>query len=92
MPIDERRVSGGAYQLFRNGTKQNKVLWTSRTGAHAVQENGAIGQRWKAADMERGWGWPTTSEYRASNGEVQQRFSKGFTAHWTAKRGVWITR
>ncbi|WP_320414886.1 S8 family serine peptidase [Kocuria sp. cx-116] len=89
---DERRVSGGAYQLFRNGTKQNKVLWTSRTGAHAVQENGAIGQRWKAADMERGWGWPATSEYRASNGEVQQRFSKGVTAHWTSKRGVWITR
>ncbi|MBD2765013.1 S8 family serine peptidase [Kocuria sp. cx-455] len=89
---DERRVSGGAYQLFRNGTKQNKVLWTSRTGAHAVQENGAIGQRWKAADMERGWGWPATSEYRASNGEVQQRFSNGVTAHWTSKRGVWITR
>ena len=89
---DERRVSGGAYQLFRNGTKQNKVLWTSRTGAHAVQENGAIGQAWKSADMERGWGWPTTSEYRASNGEVQQRFSKGVTAHWTAKRGVWTTR
>lgn len=89
---DERRVSGGAYQLFRSGTKQNKVLWSSSTGAHAVQENGAIGQRWKSAGMERGWGWPTTSEYRASNGEVQQRFSKGFTAHWTAKRGVWITR
>ena len=88
---DERRVSGGAYQLFRNGTKQNKVLWTSRTGAHAVQENGGIGNAWKRADFERGWGWPVTSEYKHGN-EVRQRFSNGVTAHWTSARGVWITR
>ncbi|GAA2116507.1 S8 family serine peptidase [Kocuria atrinae] len=88
---DERRATGGAYQVFVNGNKINKVLWTSRTGAHAVQENGGIGQAWMRADYERGWGWPTTGEYRSGN-EVRQKYSKGVTAHWTSSRGVWITR
>lgn len=88
---DERRVSGGAYQVFVNGKKINKVLWSSRTGAHPVMENGGIGQAWMGAGYERGWGWPTSGEYKSGN-EVRQHYSKGVTAHWTSSRGVWITR
>ena len=88
---DERRVAGGAYQLFRNGSSLTKVLWTPATGPHAVKETGGIGGAWKRAGFERGWGWPVTDEYR-SGGEVLQRFSNGVTAHWTPQRGVWTTR
>lgn len=88
---DERRATGGAYQVFVNGPKINKVLWTSRTGAHAVQENGGIGRAWMRAGYERGWGWPTSGEYRSGN-EVRQHYSNGVTAHWTSARGVWTTR
>ncbi|SMF18553.1 S8 family serine peptidase [Kocuria marina] len=88
---DERRVPGGAYQLFRNGSSLTKVLWTPATGPHAVKETGGIGGAWKRAGFERGWGWPVTDEYR-SGGEVLQRFSNGVTAHWTPQRGVWTTR
>ena len=88
---DERRVPGGAYQLFRNGSSLTKVLWTPATGPHAVKETGGIGGAWKRAGFERGWGWPVTDEYR-SGGEVLQRFSNGVTAHWTPHRGVWTTR
>ncbi|WP_312918590.1 S8 family serine peptidase [Kocuria sp.] len=88
---DERRVPGGAYQLFRNGSSLTKVLWTPATGPQAVKETGGIGGAWKRAGFERGWGWPVTDEYR-SGGEVLQRFSNGVTAHWTPQRGVWTTR
>jgi len=88
---DERRVPGGAYQLFRNGSSLTKVLWTPATGPKVVKETGGIGGAWKRAGFERGWGWPVTDEYR-SGGEVLQRFSNGVTAHWTPQRGVWTTR
>lgn len=88
---EERRVTGGAYQLFRNGATQTKVLWTPATGAQPVKETGGIGKAWQRAGYERGWGWPATGEYR-SGAEIQQRFSNGVTAHWTAARGVWTTR
>ncbi|MGX0885672.1 uncharacterized protein YkwD [Kocuria rhizophila] len=86
-------VGGGVYQSFRaaNGA-QWKILWTPRTGAHAVKESGGIGSAWKAAGFERGWGYPLTEEYRAGS-EVQQRFSNGYTAHWSRTTGrTWITR
>lgn len=88
---EERRVTGGAYQLFRNGATQTKVLWSPATGAHPVKETGGIGRAWQNAGHERGWGWPVTGEY-SSGAEVRQRFSNGVTAHWTSARGVWTTR
>ena len=88
---DERGVTGGAYQVFRNGSALYKTLWSASTGANTVKETGAIGTAWKRAGYEKGWGWPTTEEYR-SGGEIQQKFSNGVTAHWTAQRGVWTTR
>ncbi|WP_290499749.1 S8 family serine peptidase [Kocuria sp. UBA5001] len=87
----EARVNGGSYQMYRKGSSVTKTLWSARSGAHAVKETGGIGDAWKRAGLERGWGWPTTDEY-TSNGAVHQRFSHGVTAHWTAQRGVWTTR
>ena len=84
---------GGVYQSFRapNGA-QWKILWSPRSGAHAVKETGAIGKAWKARGYERGLGYPVTDEYR-SGSEVRQRFSNGYTVHWSRTTGrTWITR
>ena len=84
---------GGVYQSFRapNGA-QWKILWSPRSGAHAVKETGAIGTAWKARGYERGLGYPVTDEYR-SGSEVRQRFSNGYTVHWSRTTNrTWITR
>ncbi|WP_298582767.1 CAP domain-containing protein [uncultured Kocuria sp.] len=85
-------TGGGAYQVFRKGNAVHKVLWSPRTGAKVVKESGAIGQRWKSAGAERGYGYPVTDEYRYGS-EVRQRFSNGYTVHWSSitKRN-WVTR
>ncbi|MEX5301276.1 CAP domain-containing protein [Kocuria sabuli] len=85
-------VGGGAYQVFRSGASVHKIYWSPRTGAKVVKENSAIGQKWKATGYERGYGYPATDEYRYGS-EVRQRFSNGYTVHWssTTKR-TWVTR
>ncbi|GAB2615166.1 hypothetical protein GCM10009696_21070 [Kocuria himachalensis] len=83
---------GGAYQVFRSGANVHKVLWSPRTGAKTVKENSAVGQRWKAAGYERGYGYPSTDEYRYGS-EVRQRFSNGYTVHWSSiTKRTWVTR
>ncbi len=85
-------VNGGSYQLFRKGNDVHKILWSSASGAHAVKENSAIGREWKAAGSERGYGYPTTGEYRYGT-EVRQKFSKNFTVHYsTTTKRTWATR
>ena len=79
-------------QLFRRGNDVHKILWSSASGAHAVKENSAIGREWKAAGSERGYGYPTTGEYRYGT-EVRQKFSKNFTVHYsTTTKRTWATR
>ncbi|GAA1770524.1 CAP domain-containing protein [Kocuria aegyptia] len=91
LPVtDERPVPGGAYQVFRRDGRSTMVMWSPGTGSRAIKQYGAIGRAWKAAGSERGWGFPTTDEYR-SGAEVRQRFSKGYTAHYAAGR-TWATR
>ena len=78
--------------MFRSGATVHKVLWSPRTGAKAVKENSAIGQRWKSAGYERGYGYPSTDEYRYGS-EVRQRFSNGYTVHWSSiTKRTWVTR
>ncbi|GAA1746244.1 CAP domain-containing protein [Kocuria aegyptia] len=85
-------TGGGAYQVFRSGANVHKVLWSPRTGAKTVKENSAIGQRWKSAGYERGYGYPSTDEYRYGS-EVRQRFSNGYTVHWSSiTKRTWVTR
>ncbi|MEX5294637.1 GH25 family lysozyme [Kocuria sp. CPCC 205268] len=94
-PVTSERgglLYGGAYQVFRNGSRVYRILWSSSSGAHAVQENGAIGREWIAAGSERGYGYPTTNEYRYGS-EIRQRFSKNFTVHYsTTTKRTWVTR
>lgn len=85
-------TGGGAYQVFRSGANVHKILWSPRTGAKVVKENSAIGQKWKAAGYERGYGYPATDEYRYGS-EVRQRFSNGYTVHWSSiTKRTWVTR
>lgn len=87
---DERALPGGAYQVFARAGRGTKVLWSPGTGSHAVKEYGAIGRQWKAAGHERGYGFPSTDEYRYG-AEVRQRFSNGYTVHYASGR-TWVTR
>ncbi|MFI7480857.1 CAP domain-containing protein [Kocuria sp. M1R5S2] len=87
---DERGISGGAYQVFTRQGRGTKVLWSPGAGSRAVKEYGAIGRAWKAAGHERGYGFPVTDEY-PHGAEVRQRFSNGYTVHWSAGR-TWVTR
>ncbi|GEC98290.1 hypothetical protein KVA01_04450 [Kocuria varians] len=88
-PINqERNASGGAFQVFRTTAgKDTKVMWSSRTGSHAIKEFGAIGQRWARDGMENGYGFPTTDEYRAGT-EVRQQFSKGYMIGYNTANGA----
>lgn len=95
-PITNERgglINGGVYQVFRNAAGvEHKIMWSPASGAHAVKETGAIGSAWKRAGFERGWGYPTTEEYRVGS-EVRQRFSNGYVAHWSSVTGkTWVTR
>jgi lysozyme len=57
-----------------------------------VKETGAIGREWRATGSERGYGYPTTGEYRYGT-EVRQKFSKNFTVHYsTTTKRIWATR
>ena len=91
--IDNRRISGGYYQVFRTPSGgSTKVLWSPRTGARAINEKGAIGRLWAQRGYESTSGFPVTDEYRAGK-EVQQRFSNGYTYHWSSQTGAtWVTR
>ncbi|MFF0943342.1 GH25 family lysozyme [Kocuria sp. CPCC 205300] len=85
-------VNGGSYQVFRNGGDTYKILWSPASGTHPIKENSAIGREWTAAGEERGYGYPTTGEYRSGT-EIRQRFSKNFTVHYsTVTKRTWVTR
>ncbi|MCC5672851.1 GH25 family lysozyme [Kocuria rhizophila] len=91
--IENRSIAGGYYQVFRNAAGGSaKILWSPATGAHAVNERGAIGNLWARRGYEKTSGFPVTDEYRVGH-EVQQRFSNGYTYHWNSTNGaVWVTR
>lgn len=89
---EERRLAdGSAYQVFSRDGSLTKVMWTREHGARAVDESGAIGQAWKAAGLERGYGYPVTDQIR-SGSTVYQRFSNGYKVNWDPATGqVWVT-
>lgn len=87
------RIHGGVTQRFRTTSGvRHKILWSPRSGAHVIKEGSVIGRGWARAGYERGWGYPTTNEYR-SGSEMRQRFSNGYVAHVSRTTGkMWITR
>ncbi|GEO96730.1 GH25 family lysozyme [Kocuria turfanensis] len=85
-------VNGGAHQVFRNGSAVYRILWSPTSGSHWLKENSAIGREWLAAGAERGYGYPTTDEYKYGT-EIRQKFSKNFTVHYsTVTKRIWVTR
>ncbi|MCT1866883.1 NlpC/P60 family protein [Dermabacter sp. p3-SID358] len=80
---DEIPTSGGVYQYFTNGI----VYYSSRTGAHAVANRGAIISLWGSRRYERGeLGFPTSEEYSVRGGRAQD-FQNG-TIYWNSRTGV----
>lgn len=82
--------NGGVYQEFRNlAGKKTTIYWTPFTGARALRNDTAIGQKWIAYGREHGLGYPTTEEY-TRDGVARQHFSNGWTINWRAGR-TWLT-
>ncbi len=88
---EKRLADGGAYQVFDASGKRTKIIWSSRTGSHAIKEYGAIGRKWAALGHERGLGYPTTDEYSTPRGMAQDY--AGGRIEWNATtRAVTVTR
>lgn len=85
---DEVACGKGSCQSFTRQGKVSTYVWTAATGSHRVLEHGAIGGSWVKAGRQNGWGYPTTDEFKGSDGRIHQKFSKGVEATWTAKEGL----
>lgn len=91
---DERKITNGAYQLFRNPTtgKTTKILWSSKTSSYAVEESTAIGKEFAKRGYEQRVGYPMTDEIRTSWGAYQKfknyNTGKITTINWTPKGGI----
>ncbi|WP_269928624.1 S8 family serine peptidase [Kocuria massiliensis] len=81
-------VDGGVYQEF---TKNYTIYWTPFTGTHSVNFSGAIGAKFKAGGYERGYGYPTSEEFK-QNGFSYQWFKtksgKSTLIMWTPSTGA----
>lgn len=81
---------GGVYQEFMLDTRKSTIYWSPATGSHWMKNYGAIGQKFIQGGREHGYGYPVTDEI--TNGTtVHQRFSNGYTIHWSQGQGTWVT-
>lgn len=81
---DESNAGNGImWQSFQsNNGGKSTVIWTSKSGAHIINENGAIAAEWNRHGREKGkYGYPVTDEY-SQNGGMRQKFSNGWTIEW----------
>lgn len=79
---------GGAGQQFANGYI---VYWSPRTGAFAVNFNGAIGGAYQQGDYESTYGYPLFDEVNIAGGAMQKFFKtdKGtYAFYWSPSTGV----
>ncbi|WP_202932090.1 hypothetical protein [Kocuria marina] len=82
----ERKIPGGAYQDFRNGTARYRAMYSPATGTRVIKLSGGIGTAWQKAGHEHAWGYPATDEYAVAGG-MAQRFSRGVVATWHRSTG-----
>ncbi|QNV37535.1 S8 family serine peptidase [Rothia terrae] len=76
--------SGGARQVFQNGSRQNRFYWAPNTGAYLVNGNGAIKALWESRGGVNTDGFPVTDEIPTAGGAVQYFRN----ANW-AETGIW---
>ncbi|QRZ61803.1 S8 family serine peptidase [Rothia sp. ZJ932] len=62
-------ILGGAIQHFE---RSMSLYWTPRYGAHPMYWAGAIGNTYRLADYERGYGYPITDEIAVPGGSTQK--------------------
>ncbi|WP_129358358.1 S8 family serine peptidase [Rothia uropygioeca] len=89
---EEISGNGYAYQWFKTASgRSTLMMWTPQTGANAIVENNAIGQKWIANGRERGAGFPSSDEFSA-NGYAYQWFKtasgRSTLMMWTPQTGA----
>lgn len=55
-------LGGGCYQIFEKDGERTRIVWSEKTGAHSMLEDGAISRAWRLKGAERGYGFPTGQE------------------------------
>ena len=87
----EYRFWSSVRQDFVKDGVITSVYWTPSTGAHVINESGAISARWYALGGPKALGYPVTDEVLWLDGVVRVTFSSGTTINWTESRGVWVS-
>ena len=82
---------GSMRQDFAKGNGIMSVYWTEATGAHVINEKGAISARWYALGGPGALGFPVTDEVRWLDGVTRVTFSRGTTINWSESRGTWVS-
>lgn len=82
---------GGVYQGF---TANYTYYWSSQTGAHPVKWGTGIGNAYRAAGLERAWGYPVMAEKLLPGGAYQD-FHQGsarFRAMYSPRGGTHVVK
>ncbi|MGX0887930.1 LGFP repeat-containing protein [Kocuria rhizophila] len=82
---------GGVHQGF---TRNWTFYWSPQTGAHPVKWDSGIGAAYRAAGLERAWGYPVMAE-RALPGGAYQDFRNGgarFRAMYSPRTGTHVVK
>lgn len=77
---DEKKINGGYYQSFQNGS----IHWSKKTGAHTTIKNSPIQKKWKALKYEKGYlGFPSSNQvnFKYKKNANYQNFNGGMVIH-----------
>lgn len=82
---DEDVFWNGSSQHYYNKKTGSRtaIYWSAATGAHTMNEKGAIYAKWASLGDVKALGFPTTDEYTDASGTVHVKFQKGEIT-WTA--------
>lgn len=90
-PVAEEQgfSNDGAKQVFYQpgNDMRTAVYWSQETGAHGINERGAIHNTWTQGGGVNGYGYPVTDETVQKDGTVTVKFSKGKTLSWSPVTG-----
>ncbi|MEX3611401.1 hypothetical protein VVR12_10165 [Rothia sp. LK2588] len=90
--MDATGVAGpGAKASFVKDGERTVAYWSDDTGAHIMNEKGAIHAAWQKFGGAAWMGYPVTDETTDAHGVTSVTFSNGTTLNWTAQSGVWVS-
>ena len=92
-PINDEKLAedGSSSVTFSKDGARTIILWSQETGAHTLNEKGAIYRAWQANGGAAEHGYPVSDEEVGADGITRVTFADGITINWTQAEGTWIT-